>query len=142
MTKNKVLFVCTHNSARSQMAEAYMRQMGGSRFEVESAGLEPGEINPLVKEVMKEEGVDLSNKESQSVFELFKSGKLYTHVITVCESSRESECPIFPGIPNRLHIPFEDPASLGGSREEKLAGTRRIRDEIKEMVAKLIKELA
>lgn len=136
-----ILFVCTHNSARSQIAEAYLRQMAGDSFEVESAGLEPTEINPLAVEVMAEEGIDISHKKTQSVFELFKSGRLYTHVITVCESSRESQCPIFPGITKRLHIPFDDPAGLKGTREEKLAGTRRIRDQIKAAVADLMEQL-
>ena len=133
-----VLFVCTHNSARSQIAEAYLRQLAGDRFKVESAGLEPTELNPLVVEVMAEEGIDISHKTPQGVFDLFKEGRLYTYVITVCESSREQECPIFPGITQRLHIPFDDPAALEGSHQERLEGARRIRDQIKETVAELI----
>lgn len=141
MLKGKVLFVCVHNSARSQMAEAYLRQMAGDRVEVESAGFEPGPINPLVVEAMKEEGIDLSGKKPQSVFELFKAGKIFQHVITVCEASREEQCPIFPGVTNRLHLPFADPARLAGTYAERLEGTRRIRDEIKKAVAVLAKQL-
>jgi arsenate reductase len=141
MLKGKVLFVCVHNSARSQMAEAYLRQMAGDRVEVESAGFEPGPINPLVVEVMKEEGIDLSGKRAQSVFELFKAGRIYQYVITVCEASREEQCPVFPGVTNRLHLPFPDPAQLTGTYQERIEGTRRIRDQIKQAVERLAAEL-
>jgi arsenate reductase len=137
----KILFVCTHNSARSQMAEAYLKQMAGEHFLVESAGFEPQELNPLAIEVMAEEGIDISHKKSQSVFDLYKAGKLYDYVITVCESKREAECPVFPGITQRLHMPFEDPSSLTGNKEERLAKTRRIRNEIKKAVNKLVLDL-
>jgi len=142
MPGKRVLFVCTHNSARSQIAEAYMQQMADDRFEVESAGFEPGPLNPLAVEVMKEEGIDISHKQSQSVFELFKQGRIFQYVITVCESSRESECPLFPGITRRLHLPFDDPAQLTGSHQEKLAAASKIRDQIKQAVAELVEELA
>ncbi len=138
---DRVLFVCTHNSARSQMAEAYLRQMTGERFEIESAGLEPTEINPLVVEVMKEEGIDLSRKKTQSVFDLYQQGRLYKYVITVCETAREQECPIFPGITKRLHLPFDDSAQLTGTSEEKLAAVRLIRDRIKNTMQALSEEL-
>ncbi|RJX35069.1 MAG: arsenate reductase ArsC [Desulfarculus sp.] len=142
MPGKRVLFVCTHNSARSQIAEAYLKQMGGDRFEVESAGLEPGPLNPLAVEVLREEGIDISQQKAKSVFELFKSGRIYQYVITVCESSRESECPLFPGITKRLHMPFPDPAALTGSHQEKLAAAREIRDQIKQAVARLVEDLA
>ncbi|MCB2225639.1 MAG: arsenate reductase ArsC [Desulfarculaceae bacterium] len=141
MPGKKVLFVCTHNSARSQIAEAYMKQMAGERFAVESAGFEPGPLNPLAVEVMAEEGIDISGNQARSVFELFRQGRVFEVVITVCENSRESECPLFPGITKRLHMPFPDPAGLSGSHEEKLAAARRIRDQIKGAVAELIDEL-
>lgn len=141
MPGKKVLFVCTHNSARSQIAEAYMKQMAGDRFAVESAGLEPGPLNPLAVEVMAEEGLDISHNQARSVFELFREGRVFEVVITVCETSRESQCPMFPGITNRLHMPFDDPAALSGTHEEKLAAARQIRDQIKAAVAKLIEEL-
>ncbi len=129
----KVLFICVHNSARSQMAEAYLRELGSDIFEVESAGFDPTEINPLVVEVMKEEGMDLSNKATQSVFDLYKQGRIYSYVITVCEES-DGQCPIFPGMVHRLHIPFVDPAAVEGTREEKLEQIRTIRDEIKKNI--------
>ena len=130
--KRKILFICQHNSGRSQIAEAYLKQFAGDTLEIESAGLEPGKaVNPLVVEVMQEEGFDLSGNKPQDVFALFKQGKLYAHVITVCHDS-ENQCPIFPGITKRWHWPFPDPAKGQGTHEEKLAQVRRIRDEIKE----------
>jgi arsenate reductase (thioredoxin) len=129
--KHKILFICQHNSGRSQIAEAYLKKLTGEGFGIESAGLAPaGGINPLVVEVMKEDGIDLSGKKPQSVFDLFKAGKIYDHVITVCHDS-ESQCPIFPGITKRWHLPFPDPAKVDGSREEQLAKVRDIRDAIK-----------
>jgi arsenate reductase len=128
----RVLFVCVHNSGRSQIAEAYLRKMGGDKFEVESAGLEPAEeVNPLVVEVMKEESIDISQNKPKSVFEAFKQGKLYDHVITVCAAS-EGKCPVFPGITKRWNWPFPNPAKVEGSSEEKLNKVREIRDMIKE----------
>ena len=132
--KQKVLIICQHNSGRSQIAEAYLSKIGGERIHVESAGLEPAEtVNPLVVEVMKEEGFDLSNKKTQSVFELFKKGSIFNHVITVC-SDTELQCPIFPGITQRWHMPFPDPSKVTGSRKEQLAQVRSIRDMIKKWI--------
>ncbi|BBO86296.1 protein-tyrosine-phosphatase [Desulfosarcina ovata subsp. sediminis] len=129
--KAKVLFICQHNSGRSQIAEAYLRKLYGDHFEIESAGFEPAEeINPLVVKVMKEDDIDLTDKNPRSVFELFKSGKLYDHVITVCHDS-ESRCPIFPGITKRWHWPFPDPSVAEGNESEKLEAVRKIRDMIK-----------
>lgn len=135
---HKVLFVCIHNSARSQMAEAYLKKLGGPGFEVESAGFEPTTINPLVVDVMREEGIDLSAKGTQSVFDLFKNGRVFTHVITVCDDSQESKCPIYPGMTHRLHLPFPDPGTLSGDRDEQLRQTRAIRDSIRQAVEELI----
>lgn len=130
--KPKILFICQHNSGRSQMAAAYLRQLSGGRLHVESAGLNPAEgVNPLVVEVMGEEGIDLSNIHPQSVFELFKNSQLFDHVITVCHAA-ESECPIFPGITTRWHMPFEDPAKATGSAADRLNQVRIIRDQIKD----------
>jgi arsenate reductase len=130
--KRKILFICQHNSGRSQIAEAYLKKFAGESFFIESAGLEPAEaVNPLVVEVMKGEGIDLTGKKPQSVFELFKAGKLYDHVITVCQDS-ESLCPIFPGITKRWHCPFPDPAKVEGTHAEKLTKVREIRDAIKD----------
>ncbi|MFH1954158.1 MAG: arsenate reductase ArsC [Pseudomonadota bacterium] len=107
--KSSVLFICQHNSGRSQMAEAYLKKLAGDFLEVESAGLEPAEtVNPLVVKVMEEEGFDLSSKKPQSVFELFKTGRLFSQVITVCYDS-ESKCPVFPGITKRWHWPQDFP---------------------------------
>lgn len=136
--KQKVLFICVHNSARSQMAETYLKDFAGDRFDVESAGFEPGVINPLVVEVMKEDGYDLSKNTTQSVFDLFKQGKLYNHVITVCDESSGQQCPVFPGITSRLHWPFADPSAFQGAWDEKLAQTREVRDTIKAKIKEWI----
>ncbi len=135
----KVLFICERNSGRSQMAEAYLREFGGQDFEVESAGLEPTTINPLVVEVMREDGLDLSDKKTQSVFDLFKAGNRYVYVITVCDGAADAKCPVFPGITHRMHVPFPDPAKVAGSHEEKLAQVREIRDKIKAMIQGFIR---
>ena len=135
---HKVLFVCIHNSARSQMAEAFLKKLGGSDFEVESAGFEPTAINPLVVEVMLEEGIDLALMGTQSVFDLFKKGRVFTHVITVCDDSQESKCPIYPGMTHRLHLPFPDPGTLTGDREEQLRQARVIRNSIKQAIEDFI----
>jgi len=135
---HKVLFVCIHNSARSQMAEAFLKQLGGPDFEVESAGFTPTTINPLVVEAMREEGIDLSAKGTQSVFDLFKKGRVFTHVITVCDDSQESNCPIYPGMTHRLHLPFPDPGDLAGDHGEQLRQTRSIRDSIKNAIKEFI----
>ena len=139
MGKIKVLFVCIHNSARSQMAEAYLQNLGGERFYVESAGLEPGKLNPVVVEVMKEDGIDISGNETKSVFDFYKEGRNYHFVITVCDEAAAEKCPIFPGIAEKIHWSFKDPSSLQGTPEEKLAATRIIRDQVKEQISKFIK---
>lgn len=144
----KVLFVCVHNSARSQMAEAFTNQLGTDVkirrdvfFKAESAGFEPGKLNPTVVEVMKELNIDISENKTNSVFEFFKEGRLYDYVITVCDESKAEQCPTFPGIAHRLHWSFQDPSSLTGTREEILKETRRIRDAIREAVILYIKSL-
>ncbi|MGE4423402.1 MAG: arsenate reductase ArsC [Pseudodesulfovibrio sp.] len=130
----KVLFICVHNSARSQMAEAYLNAFGGGEFVAESAGFEPTAINPIVVEAMKEEGIDLSGHKTQSAFDLYKEGRMFSYVITVCEESVEKQCPVYPGMTHRLHLPFPDPAEVQGTHEEKLAQVRVIRDRIKDVV--------
>lgn len=137
---DRVLFICVHNSARSQMAEAFLTKFGGDRFEAESAGLEPGTLNPLVVEVMKEEGIDLSAKHTNSVFEFYRQGRLYSYVITVCSKEAEERCPIFPGVNRRLHWPFDDPSSFAGTEQQKLEKTREVRDQIKAKVLEFIAE--
>src|SRR6266705_5705656 len=129
--KKKVLFICVHNSARSQMAEGWLNLLCPDDFEAHSAGLEPGTLNPVAVEAMREVGVDISEKKTQSVFDVFKSGQLFPYVITVCDESSADRCPIFPGVTKRLLWSFADPAALTGSREERLQGTRKIRDQIR-----------
>lgn len=131
MSKSRVLFICTHNSARSQMAEAYLNQMAPDRFQASSAGLEPTAVNPLVIEAMAEEGLDLSGKGTTSVFDLFRTGELFDYVVTVCDEAGEAGCPVFPGVTHRLRLPFPDPAMAQGSHEEQMAQVRGIRDAIK-----------
>ncbi|MBN1869314.1 MAG: arsenate reductase ArsC [Candidatus Omnitrophica bacterium] len=138
--KQRVLFVCVHNSARSQMAEAYLKQLAGDRFEVESAGLEPGNLNPLAVEVMREVGMDISHNKTKDVFDLFRQGRMYSYVITVCDESRNERCPLFPGVTQRLHWDIADPSALSGSWEEKLEQTREIRDQIKRKIERWIDE--
>lgn len=136
--KRKVLFICVHNTARSQMAEAYLRQFGGDLFEVESAGLTPGTLNPHVVEAMNRDGIDISHKVPQSVFDLYKQGRTYTYVITVCSREAEEGCPVFPGPVRRLSWPFPDPSRFEGSEEEILEKTIEVRNVIKEEVRQFV----
>ena len=129
--KAKVLFVCIHNSARSQMAEAFLNQICGAEFEAHSAGLEPGKLNPIVVEAMREIGIDISGNQTKAVFGMFKSGKTFQYVITVCDETSAERCPIFPGVTTRLHWSFPDPSKFQGTHEEKLGQTREVRDTIK-----------
>jgi arsenate reductase len=138
MKKIKVLFVCEHNSARSQMAEAFLKLLAGDRFEVHSAGLESGELNPLAVEVMKEVGIDISKNKTQSVFEVYKHGELFSYVITVCDEASAERCPLLPGIARRIHWNFEDPASFEGTHKEKLEKIREVRNAIKKAVEEFI----
>jgi len=139
--KTKVLFLCIHNSARSQMAEAYLKKIGGDKFEVESAGLEAGTLNSFAIEVMKEEGIDISNNKTNDVFDFFKQGRLYRYVITVCDKEASDRCPIFPGMSEKINWSFSDPSTLTGTDEEKLSETRKVRDQIKQAVQDFVKEL-
>jgi len=139
MIKIKVLFVCVHNSARSQMAEKFLNELGKDKFIAESAGLEPGVLNPFAVKAMAEIGYDISQNKTKSVFDFYKIGKTYDYVITVCDPQAAERCPIFPGKVQRLHWGFKDPSSFVGSDEEKLEFTRKIRDEIKEKIMAFIK---
>lgn len=134
MKKKTVLFVCIHNSARSQMAEAFLNALGSDRFLAESAGLEPGKLNPLVVEAMKEIGIDISHKKTQSTEDCLKRGTLYDYVVTVCDETSAEACPFFPGGAKRLHWGFKDPSTLTGSHEGKMLVVRSIRDQIKAKV--------
>lgn len=139
--KIKVLFVCVHNSARSQIAEAFLNILGKGKFIAESAGLEPGVLNPIVVDAMKEIGIDISQNKTKSVFDFYKQGKNFSYVITVCDESSGERCPIFPGIVQKLHWGFEDPSSFNGSYEEKLTKVRIVRDKIKAKVEEFIKKI-
>ena len=141
MNKKKVLFVCSHNSARSQMAEAFLNRLGGDKFIAESAGLEPGRLNPIVVEAMKEAGIDISQNKTKSVFDFYKQGKQYDYVVTVCDESQAGRCPVFPGTATtcRLHWGFVDPSSFTDTDKEKLAKTIAVRDAIKAKVEEFIK---
>jgi arsenate reductase (thioredoxin) len=138
--QHKILFVCIHNSARSQMAEAFLKKYGGDHFLVESAGLEPGAINPNVVTVMKEVGVDLSGKETHAVFDLFRKGRMYNAVVTVCDEVSAERCPIFPGRVKRLNWSFKDPSAFTGTQEEVLRQTREVRDEIEAKIKAFAKD--
>ncbi len=116
------------------MAEAFLNEICGDQFEAHSAGLEPGKLDPLAIEAMREIGIAISQKQTQSVFDVFKSGELFAYVITVCDESSAGRCPIFAGVTRRLHWSFPDPAALSGTHEQRLAGTRKIRDEIRARV--------
>ncbi len=140
MEKEKVLFVCVHNSARSQMAEALLNHLAGNRFIAESAGLEPGILNPLAIEAMKDMAIDISQKKTQDVFDLYKQGRRFNYVITVCDEASSERCPIFPGIAKKLHWSFPDPSNLQGTFEEKLHKTIDIRNQIKAQIEKWIAE--
>jgi arsenate reductase len=129
--KKRVLFVCIHNSARSQMAEAFLNQICPDEFEAHSAGLEPGKLNPLAVEVMREAGLDISGNQTKAVFDMFKSGKMFAYVITVCDEASAERCPIFPGVTRRLHWSFPDPSAFEGTREGALEKTRAVRDLIR-----------
>ena len=141
MDKIKVLFVCVHNSARSQMAEAFLKKYGGDRFEVESAGLEPGKLNPVVVEAMKDAGIDISQNKTKSVFDFYKQGKLYNYVITVCDESQSERCPVFPGVAQKIHWGFPDPSAFVGAQEDKLKKTAEVRDQIEAKVKEWLKSL-
>ena len=129
MIKQKVLFVCIHNSARSQMAEALLNHLAGDRFMAESAGLEPGTLSPLAVDAMEAIGINIAGKKTRSAFDLFKEGKMYQYVIAVCDEASE-RCPVFPSALERLSWSFPDPSTLSGTNEQKLEKTIKIRDQI------------
>ncbi len=140
MKKTRVLFICVHNSARSQMAEAFLNQLGGEHFAAESAGLEPGVLNPLVVKALAEVGIDIAGRATRSAFELLRQGKWFGWVITVCDESQAERCPIFPGAGHRDHWSFPDPASFTGSDEEKLEQVRGLRDRIAARVKEWLRQ--
>ena len=136
MSKQRVLFICVHNSARSQMAEAFLEKYAGGRFEAESAGIQPGKLNPIVVDAMREAGLDISQNKTKGVFDLHQQGKQYDYVIAVCDESQSSACPVFPGKAQQLHWAFPDPSQFEGTNEEKLEKVRVVRDSIKQKIQK------
>jgi arsenate reductase len=122
------------------MAEAFLKQIAGDRFDVESAGLEPGKLNPLAVAAMKDAGLDISRNGTQSVFELFKSGRRFQYVISVCDAASTERCPIFPGVTTRLNWSFADPSTFTGTEQERLKQTIAVRDEIRERVQQWARE--
>lgn len=129
--KKSILFICIHNSARSQMAEAFVNHLCPEVFHAESAGLEAGALNPLVVKALAEVGLDISGKPTRDAFSLIETGKTFDYVVTVCDAASAERCPLFPGPAQRLHWSFPDPAQLTGVNDEKLARVREIRDAIR-----------
>lgn len=123
------------------MAEAFLNLYGNVKFIAESAGIEPGKLNPLVVKAMSEIDIDISNKKTNSVFDFLNAGKTYDYVITVCDETSGERCPYFPGSSIRMHWTFEDPSSLSGSDEEKLIHIRNIRGKIREKILSFINEI-
>ena len=132
MNKQRVLFLCTHNSARSQMAEGFLRSLAGDRFEAASAGTQATRVHPLAIRAMADVGVDLSGHTSKIVDEFVEQP--WDYVITVCDAANES-CPVFPKTSSRLHWSFEDPSRATGSDDQRLEVFRRVRDQIKRRIA-------
>ena len=141
MDRTKILFVCIHNSARSQMAEAFVNTYFGDKYTAESAGLEPGKLNPLVVKSIAEIGIDISKNPTKDVFTFFQEGRKFDYVITVCDEASGQKCPIFPGALKKINWSFEDPSALTGSEEEKLVKIASIRDSIKAKVDEFLKSL-
>ena len=130
-TKTKVLFVCTHNSARSQMAEGLVNHIGGQSFQASSAGTEPTAVHPLAVQVMAEQGIDISGQHAKAIDMLL--GARFDYVITLCDDANEA-CPVFPNARHRLHWGLPDPTRDEGTREERLATFRSVRDAIRAQV--------
>ena len=141
MSVRTILFVCIHNSARSQMAEAFANSLAGDRFAAFSAGLEEGKLNPMVVTVMSELGIDISGNATKTVAAPGICDRSFDFVVTVCDESSAQACPVFPGGGRRLHWSFPDPSALAGSYDERLAATRRIRDDIRAQVARWLAEV-
>ena len=142
MTKKiTVLFLCIHNSARSQMAEAYLKKFAGDRFDVQSAGLEPGILNRYAVKVLMEEGIDISGNATKDVFKMQAQGYSFQYVITVCDARASEMCPVFPGMHEKINWSFDDPSQFGGTEEEKMEQTRLVRDRIKNAVLEFIQQI-
>jgi arsenate reductase (thioredoxin) len=131
MTRKRVLFLCTGNSCRSQMAEGFLRYMVGDKFEVFSAGVKPAQVNPLAIKIMAEIGIDISKQRSKSATEFL--GQKFDYVITICDNAKQT-CPAFPGNYEKTHWDLEDPTEAQGSEEERMMVFRKIRDEIEQRI--------
>jgi arsenate reductase (thioredoxin) len=138
VTRRRVLFLCTHNSARSQMAEGFLRELGGGRFEAASAGTEARGLNPLAVQAMAEEGIDISLQESKTLERYVNEP--FDLVITVCDEANES-CPYFPNARERRHWSFPDPSAVGGDDETKFAAFREVRDAVRERIERELLEV-
>lgn len=137
--KHTVLFICIHNSARSQMAEAFLNHLAGDQYIARSAGLEPGKLNPIVVQVMAELGIDIAENQVKSITTLLQKHPHVDTVITVCDGASAERCPVIPGFTgNRLHWEFADPSATHGSAEEVLQTVRRIRNQIKDRIMHFI----
>ncbi|KQM11464.1 ArsC family transcriptional regulator [Methanomassiliicoccales archaeon RumEn M1] len=130
--KKRVLFICTHNAARSQMAEALLKNKYGSRYEVGSAGSRPGKLDPLAVKVLQEIGIDISQNKPKSVDDFVRPGTEYDYVVTVCDAAAQ-ECPFLPAV-HQVHKPFNDPSRFYGTEEEQLNNMRSLRDQISDWI--------
>ena len=140
MKKIRIMFVCIHNSARSQMCEAFVKHIAPERFDVHSSGIEAGKMNPLVVQAMAEIGISMTGQYAKLAQEYIDRKEVFDYVITVCDESSAERCPMFPGKHIRLHWGFPDPSALSGSDEEKLEGIRPIRDSIHKRVLNWLAE--
>jgi arsenate reductase (thioredoxin) len=140
-TPLRVLFVCVHNSARSQMAEALLRQLAGERCTVESAGFEPGPVLPEAVQAMKLLGIDISQAQPKAVFDLYRAGRIFDYVISVCDQATAERCPIFPGVCKRLQWTFADPSAVDGTPAQRLEFALEVRDRIKSRIEGWFEEL-
>lgn len=140
MDKQKILFICVHNSARSQIAEELLKKLGSHKYEAESAGLEPGKLNPFVVSVLGEEGIDIEGKNTRSVADILEKGEKYDYVITVCDEASAEKCPVFPGEGKKLHWGFPDPSGFIGTDEEIISKVRILKERIKKRINQFITE--
>jgi arsenate reductase (thioredoxin) len=139
----KVLFVCVHNSGRSQMAQGFMNHLCGERFLAESAGITPAKaVTPQVVKVMQEAGIDVSDNKPRSVFDVYKTGEVFSYIITVCDQASAEQCPVFLGLIKQMHWSFPDPSSLTGTEDEKMEQIRHIRDSIRDKILSWCGEVA
>jgi arsenate reductase len=133
-----VLFICVHNSARSQMAEAFLKKLSGERFHAESAGLEPGKLNPYVVSVMKEVGIDISGNRTKGVMEFLDRSEEFKYIVTVCDAA--GRCPVFPGEHEDIHWDIPDPSIMTGIDDEILRQVRVVRDQVRERVEGFLRD--